>query len=147
MRNDEADSVLTVTLLTNVSENTAYEVTTDPNEQSASVTISDNDEPVIQVPTINIYTQTNSVIEGTEVTVRFVADILAPEAGWPVRYEKSQVGEFFASDFSGVDAIEIPAGETITLAKFQTQDDQFDEVDGRFTIRLTERQVRSHGRI
>ena len=81
------------------------------------------------------------MIEGTEVTVRFVADILAPGAGWPVRYEKSQVGEFFASDFSGVDAIEIPAGETITLAKFQTQDDQVDEVDGRFTIRLTERQV------
>ena len=139
--NDEADSDLTVTLLADVSENTAYEVTADQNEQSASVIISDNDEPEIQVPTINIYTQTNSVIEGTEVTVRIVADILAPVAGWPVRYEKSQVGEFFASDFTGVDAIEIPAGKTITLAKFQTQDDQVDEVDGRFTIRLTERQA------
>ena len=131
---DEANGRLTLTLIES-SNQSQYSLSTDQTKNVASVVILDND--VSPNPTISLSTSTLSVIEGATATITITSDQLAPTDGIMASYQKSQTGNFFATDFSGSDSATILAGETAKNIEFVTHDDNIEEPDGSFTITLT----------
>ena len=123
-----------MTLLADEHPPASYTIVTDASSNSATVTVTDNDE---SLPVVSLSTNTRSVIEGATVTVTLTSDQTAPTDGLAVSYEKSQTGNFFATSFSGSGSENILTGGTSVNINFETQDDNIDEEDGSFTITLT----------
>ena len=135
---DESDGQITITLLTPVWNSYYYSLNPDATKNSVSVTVLDNDDPPENLtPVLTLSATSTAIIEGATATITITSDQLAPTDGIVASYQKSQTGNFFATDFSGSDSATILAGETAKNIEFVTHDDNIEEPDGSFTITLT----------
>ena len=134
---DEADGNITVTI--NAPTNAGdYQVGT---ENSAQVSVSDNDEPLVtstpaNPPIATITTNAGYIEEGETIPIRIAITQIAPANGLAIRYRKSHTGNFFDSTFSGIATKKILAGETFVKFRIPVQDDDIKEANGTVTISL-----------
>ena len=119
---DEADGSVTVT----VDTRTGYTIAT--NKDTASVTVRDNDEPVVRI------TAGSGVTEGDSASFTVSADPL-PAAPLDITVTVAQSGEFADSGETGARTLTLPVtgSATFTVA---TLDDSVDEPDGSVTATI-----------
>ena len=135
---DEEDGTITVEILTS----TNYEVAS--GYERATYTVYDNDEAPV-IPVLSVSTNEIDVIEGVGANITFTSDQAAPANGLVVNYEKSQVGDFFPTNFAGTDTVTIGSGENFERIEFVANEDIIDEPNGSFTISLVESENYSLG--
>ncbi len=119
---DESDGSVSVTL------DTATGYTLATNKDNASVTVRDNDEPVVRI------TAGSGVTEGTQASFTVSANPL-PAAPLDVTLTVAQNGDFATSGETGVRTLTIPTSGSIDIA-VATLDDSLDEPDGSVTATL-----------
>ena len=132
----ELDGRITVTLLSGTPHDIygqLYTVPSDLSKYTASITVLDNDQPI---PAVSLSSATNSMVEGTTATFTFTSTNVANANGLVVNYEKSQSGNFFATNFAGSDTAKIMNGDNSQSISFITHDDDVEEPDGSFTISI-----------
>ena len=147
---DELNGKVILTLLSDTNNPTNYVVAASPANK-ASVVVSDNDD----APEISIVPVTPIVTEGADIQFRVTASSAStinydnrgnttdPTIGLRVNLSISgQVNEFVEFDQStdlsaGLPKyVEIPTGDTDVILTIPTDDDSFDELDGRISVSL-----------
>ena len=127
---DESDGSVTFTL----QDGSDYDVQSSPNN-SATVTIQDNDEPI---PVVSISSASTSVTEGSPLVFRFTVN---PS---PTRAFDLLINTTFTGDFFGADSASIRTAGTLTIEdvtqsqdySVQTVNDELDESDGSVIFTL-----------
>ena len=119
---DEVDGAVTVT----VDSRTGYTIAT--NQDTASVPVHDNDEPVVRI------TAGSGVTEGDSAAFTVSADPL-PAAPLDVTVTVEQSGDFAASGETGARTLTLPTSGSIDIA-VDTLDDSVDEPDGSVTATI-----------
>ncbi len=119
---DEADGAVTVT----VDSRTGYTIAT--NQDTASVPVHDNDEPVVRI------TAGSGVTEGTQAAFTLSANPL-PAAPLDVTVTVAQSGDFAASGETGARTLTLPTSGSIDIT-VSTIDDSLDEPDGSVTATI-----------
>ena len=123
---DEVDGTITVTVETG----SGYTVALAPNN-SASVTVTDNDGPAL--PTVSI-SAGGAVAEGEAVTFTVAADV-APTSDLTVNVSVSDSGSFISG--TAPTMVTITSGSTSATLTVNTDDDSVDEVNGIITVTVT----------
>ena len=131
----ESDGQITLSLIAPSGKSLLYTLPSDSTKTVASVTVLDNDEPII--PEVSLSTTTSTVVEGGTAVITLTSTQVAPTNGLMVGYQKSQTGNFFAASFDGSGSEIILEGETTKNINFVTDDDNVDEPGGSITIALT----------
>ena len=133
----EPNGRITLSIISPSGRYLQYTLSANNSENSASVTILDNDGPKENIlPVVTLSSNNSSIVEGVTATITLTSNQIVPTAGLVVSYQKSQTGDFFATSFVGNDTGTILTGETTKDINFVTHDDNIDEPDGSFTITL-----------
>ena len=119
---NEADGSVTLTL------NAGSDYTVSATQGTATVSVSDNDDP----PVVSI-TAGSDITEGGSATFT-ISTNPAPTTNLDVSVTVSQGGDFAAS--TGAQTVTISAGASSTTLTLATTDDQTDESDGSVTVTL-----------
>ena len=119
---DEVDGAVTVT----VDSRTGYTIAT--NQDTASVPVHDNDEPVVRI------TAGSGVTEGDSASFTVSANPL-PAAPLDVTVTVEQSGDFAASGETGARTLTLPTSGSIDIT-VSTIDDSLDEPDGSVTATI-----------
>ena len=144
----EFNGKVTLTLLADTAVSPTYAVAPSPANQ-ASVIVNDNDD----VPEISIIPVSPMVVEGSDIELRIQASRATslvydnqataadPDTSLRVNLTISgQVNEFVKFDRNNdlraglPNYVEIPSGETVAILRIPTDDDQFDDLDGRISV-------------
>ena len=122
---DEADSVVTVTVVADTASPATYELGT---TGVASVTVNDND-----VPAITVAADTASVTEGTDAEFTLTrAGILTEELTVVVTVEED--GDMLAAADEGEKSVTFEAGSAAKTLIVETQDDAAEEAHSAVTV-------------
>ena len=127
---DESDGSVTYT----IQSSSDYNVASAPNN-SATITIQDNDEPT---PVVSISSANSAVTEGSPAVFRITVDP-SPTAAFDLT-----ISTAFSGDFFGTDSASIRTAGTLTLSgvtqsqdySVQTVNDDLDESNGLVTFTL-----------
>ena len=132
---DESDGSVTYT----IQSSSDYNVASAPNN-SATITIQDNDEPT---PVVSISSASSAVTEGSPAVFRITVDP-SPTAAFDLT-----ISTAFSGDFFGTDSASIRTAGTLTLSgvtqsqdySVQTVNDDLDESNGSVTFTLQDGSV------
>ncbi len=122
--NDEADGSITVELL----DGNDYDL--DSSNDSASVTVRDNDLPI---PSISISAKRSSITEGTDAEFTVTASRTL-DADLTVRVRVTQEGTY--TDDTGTRSVTIDDGDRSASFEINTDDDSVDETNGEITATI-----------
>ena len=127
---DEPNGTITVTLLADDSAITTYTISTDTNNQSAQVAITDDDS----LPVYSIASVATSVVESYPAQYRLTSPT-ASSSPVIVRVTISQTGNVL-SDIAGNTTTTVAALTTEKIINIATEDDEVDELDGTISVSL-----------
>ena len=123
----EGDGQITVEIL----DSDDYILTSESGAQSASISVTDNDTPVISI----IAASTDPIEEGADAQYRITSSVFVP---FPLVVNYS-VSEGDSSDFvedSDSNSITLPANNTEVILSIETNDDDVVEDSGEIVVRL-----------
>ena len=141
---DEADGSITVTLLADNNSPVSYNVSSVVANQSAEVTVTDNDEPA-GLPVVSLSPTTSTIDEGDIGRIVFSSNRAAPASGLSVSYSISQIGNILDPFVAGTTEVLIPAGETSKEFGFRTNLDYIYQPNSSFTVSLNRSSTYSLG--